>query len=417
MALVTGIPDSSCGKRAGRLAASPSADRSSVFRQLDGTDEIYYRAYGKYQAGVTWHHTNTVGATKRWTGPVARVRFAHGCASHTRKEAAMQAIAETLRGLGLGPASGFVNLRVYPLLAPGLRARDYLTLAEALERGTVVVTEISEGGSVPELLLDNRGDAKVLLLDGEDLIGAKQNRVLNISILVGAKRKVKIPVSCVEHGRWRRSSAGMRSGESVLSPLSRSYSASEVSVSMSLTGMRRSNQGRVWSDVDTTLRTFVCDSDTGALSDIYEQQRSRLDEYVRSVRVVRDQVGVVFELNGEVLGMDLFDATDSLARLLPRLVKSYALDAIEHPGAGDARANPLQVSAFLEQVAVAPTQVFPSTDLGQDVRFTGESIMGGALVEDGRVIHLVAFSRQAVERGRRGADASVWARGRMQEAG
>ena len=199
----------------------------------------------------------------------------------------MEAISETLRGLGLGPSNGFANLCVFPLLAVEPRPRDYLTLGEALERGTVVVTEISEGGSVPELLLDNRGDTKVLLLDGEDLLGAKQDRVLNISILVGAQHKVKIPVSCVEHGRWRRNSASMRSGSSVLSPLSRSQSTSEVSVSLSLTGMRRSNQGRVWSDVDTT-RSLVCDSDTSALADVYEQQGSRLDEYLRGVRMMPD---------------------------------------------------------------------------------------------------------------------------------
>jgi hypothetical protein len=328
----------------------------------------------------------------------------------------MQAIADTLQGLGVGPASGCANLCVYPLLAPAARPRDYLTLAEALERGTAVVTEISEGGSVPELLLENRGDSKVLLLDGEDLVGAKQNRVLNVSILVGGRRKVKIPVSCVEHGRWRHTSARMRTGDSVLSPLSRSYTSSEVSTSLSRTGLRRSDQSRVWSDVDTTLRTLVCDSSTGALADVHEQRRARLDEYVRAVHRVPDQVGVVFVLNGEVLGMDLLDATDSLAHLLPRLVRSYALDALEHPGEDDRHATPLQVSAFLQQVADAPTQVFPSTDLGQDLRFSGEAIMGGALVEDDRVIHLVAFSRQAVERGRRG-DGTAWSRGRMREAG
>jgi hypothetical protein len=57
MALVADVPDKSCGKAAGRFTASPGADTSSVFRQLAGVDELYYRAYVKYQAGVTWHHT------------------------------------------------------------------------------------------------------------------------------------------------------------------------------------------------------------------------------------------------------------------------------------------------------------------------------------------------------------------------
>ena len=66
----------------------------------------------------------------------------------------------------------------------------------------LTVQEVSEGGSVPELLVDNMGDIRVLFIEGEELVGPKQNRILNTSILVAAKSKTKIPVSCVEHGRW-----------------------------------------------------------------------------------------------------------------------------------------------------------------------------------------------------------------------
>ena len=46
------------------------------------------------------------------------------------------------------------------------------------------VTELDEGGSVPELRVRNLSGASVLLLDGEELMGAKQNRVLNTSVMV-----------------------------------------------------------------------------------------------------------------------------------------------------------------------------------------------------------------------------------------
>ena len=58
-------------------------------------------------------------------------------------------------------------------------------------------------GSVPELLAHNPLDASVLLYDGEELIGAKQNRILNVTVLVAAASETRIPVSCVEEGRWR----------------------------------------------------------------------------------------------------------------------------------------------------------------------------------------------------------------------
>ena len=53
--------------------------------------------------------------------------------------------------------------------------------------------------------MSNPLDEAVLLYDGEELVGAKQNRILNVSVLVGAGAKMPIPVSCVEQGRWARS--------------------------------------------------------------------------------------------------------------------------------------------------------------------------------------------------------------------
>ena len=66
----------------------------------------------------------------------------------------------------------------------------------------MIVTEINESGSVPELRITNNLDERVLLIDGQELIGAKQNRILNTDVLVSAKKSLNLPVSCVEQGRW-----------------------------------------------------------------------------------------------------------------------------------------------------------------------------------------------------------------------
>ncbi len=94
-------------------------------------------------------------------------------------------------------------LSVFPLFDGQQTPVDYLLSDEGIGSGAVTVEEVSEGGSVPNLFVENKGDIRVLFLEGEQLIGAKQNRVLNTSVLIAAKSKVKIPVSCVEQGRWR----------------------------------------------------------------------------------------------------------------------------------------------------------------------------------------------------------------------
>jgi len=104
------------------------------------------------------------------------------------------------------------GLAVFPLFAQAGGRLEYRLSDEAMAEGTVSVEEISEAGSVPNLLVENKGSTRVLFLEGEELIGAKQNRILNTTVLVAAGSKTRIPVSCVERGRWGYRSPKFGSG-------------------------------------------------------------------------------------------------------------------------------------------------------------------------------------------------------------
>ena len=94
------------------------------------------------------------------------------------------------------------KLTVFPLYLAAAAKPNYRLSEEALADGTAVVEEVTEGGSVPNLAVDNKGETLVLFVEGQELRGAKQNRVLNSSVLIAAKTKTVLPVSCVEQGRW-----------------------------------------------------------------------------------------------------------------------------------------------------------------------------------------------------------------------
>ena len=94
---------------------------------------------------------------------------------------------------------GIVVAPLFPLRNPVAR---YLTLDTGLARG-LSITETGEAGDVPQLAVSNPLPDDVLLYDGAELVGAKQNRILNVSVLVGAGSTLRIPVSCTEEGRWR----------------------------------------------------------------------------------------------------------------------------------------------------------------------------------------------------------------------
>ncbi|MBT8446990.1 MAG: hypothetical protein KJO38_07570, partial [Gammaproteobacteria bacterium] len=92
---------------------------------------------------------------------------------------------------------------MFPLLSEQNSPLDYLLLGDAVENGWARVQEVSDSGNVPELRVENKADRPVLIMDGEQLIGAKQNRVANLTLLLPAGKTTVIPVSCVEQGRWR----------------------------------------------------------------------------------------------------------------------------------------------------------------------------------------------------------------------
>ena len=308
----------------------------------------------------------------------------------------MKVIIDTASKVKIGTPTTFKNLTVFPLLAGNGTAADYLTLDEALSQKCATITEVSEGGSVPELKFVNSSGKRIFLLDGEELVGAKQNRVLNLSILVPAGKTIVIPVSCVEAGRWHHRSRDFSSAPRAHYAEGRASKMAQVSESMKSSGRRTSNQGEVWRNISEKFSKLGSSSPTSAMSDIYEQQSGRLEEYVRSFTPAAGQVGAVFIINGRIVGLDLFDFPETFQKLLPKLLRSYGLDALDRAKSAPEEAQPqpseMEVDKFLKEVMAAEAVEFPAIGQGQDLRLTGPALTGAALAADDRVVHLSAFT-------------------------
>lgn len=308
----------------------------------------------------------------------------------------MKLIYDTLLGLEPGAPVSHSNVEMIPLIGTDAAEADYLLLDDALERGLALVREISEHGSVPELLLDNRAARAVLLLDGEELIGAKQNRVLNLSVLAPARTALTIPVSCVEAGRWHYDSPSFSSAKRAFYASGRARKTSDVSASLAATSERRSDQGAIWHDIEMKLTRMAVHSNTGAMADLYQAHQTGVDEYAAAILPVPGQVGAVFCIHGRICGIDLFDHADTMSRLMSKLVRSYAMDAIEASGdAPRASSQPADVSQFLADIANANVHAFPAIGEGEDLRLQSRDLCGGVLQARGRIVHLCAFRRDA----------------------
>jgi len=99
----------------------------------------------------------------------------------------------------LGPAQQHHHLTVFPILAEEGGELPYLLMAHAMATGVLTIQEVGDG-QVPLLQAQNRALDPILILDGEQLVGAKQNRMTNRSIILPPESVTKIPVSCMENG-------------------------------------------------------------------------------------------------------------------------------------------------------------------------------------------------------------------------
>ncbi len=305
-------------------------------------------------------------------------------------------VHEFIGSISLGEAQSFGGVTLWPLFAEQAGGADYVTLGEAIDQGFLKVTEVSEGGSVPELAVVNDGEVFVLLLDGEELRGAKQNRMLNTTILLKPKSKTIIPVSCTEQGRWSYASREFSDSGMVMAREVRAKKAASVSESLRAGAGYASDQGQVWEEIACFSRKLRVASPTSAMRDVYGAREKDLDEFLAAFHLVDGQHGLLVAMDGKVAGLDLLSSPAAFGRLFPKLVKSYAMDALSR-GERSKEAGPVGdevAREFLDSAAKCVSSAHPSRGTGEDVRLEGKTVVGSALVADGCVVHLALFRRE-----------------------
>jgi len=273
------------------------------------------------------------------------------------------------------PASGYSllspirsgNLTVFPVVASkSYDTAEFLTLDEGLRSGDVVVTEAGQarglirhrpgepaishpvrGAEVNQLVLVNNSKRPLLLLAGEIVTGGKQDRVIGKDRIVPAESDpVDLSVFCVEPGRWVAANgknefsnaAGGVAGGLLAAPVVRSKA------------MGAKDQQQVWDSVRTSQSAMAVTVEaSGAASEVNattsyarvmdnKEVQKQVDavaepvqrNYESVIRQLRDKnaVGVVVAVNGEIVWADIFASTQLLQKYWPKLIRSYATEAV-----------------------------------------------------------------------------------------
>ena len=277
-------------------------------------------------------------------------------------------------------------------LSPGQDGTlDYVTLQVAIAAHSVRVREVSASGSVGDLLIANVGSNLVLALDGEELVGAKQNRILNTSVLLGESSETVIPVSCTEQGRWAYVTSEFTPSSSFAPPSIRENAKRAVNRALAEDRGFRANQGEVWHGVAKLARERGVDSPTSAMNDVVKSRLPELDGLLASIPPRAGQCGLLAIADGRVLGFDIVSRPEAYAHLHERLLRSYLMETLPFSAHTHASDSTTAAREFLKVAATAEEQRFEPVALGQDYRYTGKDIVGSALVHEGEVVHMAFF--------------------------
>ena len=291
------------------------------------------------------------------------------------------------------------SLTVFPVVAAkSYSTGQFLTLDEGFRTGEVVVTEYGnvrglvrrgpapavrrESAEVNRLVLINNSKRPLLLLAGEIVTGGKQDRVIGKDRIVPAESDpVDLSVFCVEPGRWVATSehfgtSGTTYGGAVGGPTSGKSAAASGTLmaqpSVRAKAMGDKDQNQVWAEVrkqqqamqtvevvagSPSVSTEEIQS-TSSYARVMENKdvKQKVDEiaapiehnYESLIKQLRDRkaVGVVVAVNGRVIWADVFASTELLEKYWPKLVRSYASEAVVSRAKGG-EASMAQAEAFL----------------------------------------------------------------------
>ena len=310
--------------------------------------------------------------------------------SHRRPILSRMNLAPFLSSLAVGTPVLFGDVTLLPLLGkPGLDLFRVDLLDEGMRDGRTVVTEIDREGRVNEVLVAHRGPNLLLLLDGEQILGAKQNRVVNASFLVAAGETTAIPVSCVERGRWEARGDEFAAADATIAPTMRARKLARVTRSVLENGAYDADQHAVWRDVDEHLHATKTSSPTSAYEDGARGDGAQTERRLGELAPLEHQLGLAMLRRGKFVLAEVFGTPELFARAWRKVARGLLVEAKTARKSTGASLAPGRARRALAWLAELPTRRSPAPGRGETIHGSGEVGTVSAIVHEGRVFHLV----------------------------
>ncbi len=303
------------------------------------------------------------------------------------------AVRQWMAGLSLGQPQRIGTIDLIPVVRTEATAGEADLLAhEALAAGALEVLE-KDGGVVQELLARNKAPRPVVIIEGETLVGARQNRIVAHTVVVAAGKDVVVPVGCMEHGRWRFTSAQFASGASPSEWKMRREIKASVMRSRSAGRAAALDQSALWARVDQELATAEVHSSTADYHELVSRRMGEAASLLSGVRPVGGQVGLLALSEGLLVAIDLVGSAATWGHLAERALRSL-LPAASDPEASASRPDARRLSAeeWLRVLGAARIARRPAIGLGDDFELAAEGLIGSGVWLDGHPAHFSAFA-------------------------
>jgi hypothetical protein len=307
-----------------------------------------------------------------------------------RGQETLEEFRKLLAKLKIGKPQHHQNLTIFPISTNGKSASKFDLLEPAIKQGRAVITETAEGGSVPKVFLKNLGDTILLIPEGEILVGAKQNRVIQRTVLALAATEREVAVCCVEQGRWNHISDHFEA-KAFAHPRLRGAKMQSIHASDADDESAGDVQGRVWDEVASCMSDLGAASATESLTDGFAASHDRLKDYRKAFALPENARGFIAASGDSIIGADVFDSTETMKKLWKRLSDAYFLEAVREPAARP-KSKVEGARAFLKKVSDSIELEKAQSSAGFAVKIRGEKLAGSALLDEDGLVHLSTFS-------------------------
>jgi hypothetical protein len=288
----------------------------------------------------------------------------------------------------IGPTSVAGPLRLVSLLG---RADGPVAdlLEESLADGRTTIAELDADGVVSRVRVHHTGPAPLLLLDGEEILGAKQNRMVNASFLIEPGRTVDIPVSCVERLRWDRSGGHFRSSDTTATARLRAAKHARLCRALDAGHGYDTNQGAVWRDVDAYLGRTGVRSPTAASHDGYTSRRLQGERALAAVEPIAGQIGLAAVYGRSLVSLDLFGSASLYRRAWKKIGRGLLAELFERDVATDEDAALAVVGDALGAMAASDPVTEPAPGGGEILHARSSGLSFTAIVSHEAMFHAV----------------------------